>query len=109
MNSGICERLNEPCVIQINLGHLSSRFLRGDANSDGTVNLSDAVFILSYLFQSGSTPSCLDSADVDDNGSVEITDAIYLLAHLFLGGPAPSKPFPGAGQDPTQDSLICLQ
>ena len=85
-------------------GSSSLPFLRGDANGDKTVDLSDAVYILLWLFASGGTPGCLDAADTDDAGDVEITDAIFLLNHLFLGGEAP--PPPGArtpGYDPTTD------
>ena len=82
-------------------------FIRGDADSDGTLNLTDAVFALSFLFLGGTVPICEDAADVDDLGSVELTDAVYLLNHLFLGGAAPPAPYPEAGQDPTEDALGC--
>lgn len=83
------------------------RFVRGDSNDDGGVDLSDAVHALRYLFLAGSRPGCLDSADTDDSGSVDITDAIYLLNHLFLGGPDPVEPFAGCGGDSTEDDLTC--
>ncbi|MCH2367493.1 MAG: hypothetical protein MK554_09805, partial [Planctomycetes bacterium] len=65
---------------------------RGDADDSGTVNLTDGIFLLNWLFQAGGTPSCPDSADADDNGSINLTDAIYLLNFLFQGGPAPERP-----------------
>ena len=40
-------------------------FIRGDANDDGSPNLSDVVFILSYLFNGEKVPRCLDAADTD--------------------------------------------
>lgn len=67
-------------------------FRRGDADDSGTVNLTDGIFLLNWLFQAGGTPSCPDSADADDNGSINLTDAIYLLNFLFQGGPAPELP-----------------
>jgi hypothetical protein len=67
-------------------------FLRGDANEDGAVDVSDAVFILRFLFLGGPGPSCLDAADADDDGRLELTDAIFALNHLFLGGPPPPPP-----------------
>jgi hypothetical protein len=81
-------------------------FRRGDANSDGKRDLSDAVFTLSYLFVGGPAPSCAKSADIDDNGSMEITDPVRLLYHLFLSGPAPEAPLE-CGLDPTEDDLSC--
>jgi hypothetical protein len=79
----------------------------GDANADGRVDLSDAIFILENLFLGGPRPSCRKTADLDDNGSPEITDPIFLLNHLFLGGPPPVEP--GACRpDKTPDGLTCL-
>lgn len=84
-------------------------YLRGDANSDGRADLSDAVFTLGYLFLGSREPSCLKSADVDDNGRVELTDAVRLLNHLFSGAPPPDRPFDECGPDPTEDDLTCLR
>jgi hypothetical protein len=83
-------------------------FRRGYINADENMDLSDAVFILGYLFAGGEAPGCLKSADVDDNGELQITDAIFLLGHLFLGGPSPAQPFPDCGSDLTADGLSCL-
>lgn len=69
-------------------------FLRGDTNSDGSVNIADAVYALTYLFQFGATPACLASADANFDGQVNIADAVYLLSYLFQGGQAPPAPFP---------------
>lgn len=82
-------------------------FLRGDATNDGGVNIADAIFILSYLFTSGTVPSCGDAADVDDSGGINIGDAIYLLTYLFSNGLQPPQPFPVAGGDPTLDAMSC--
>jgi hypothetical protein len=82
-------------------------FRRGDATSDGALQLTDAVFTLSYLFRAGPDPSCLDAADADDNGAVQITDAIFTLNHLFLGGPPLPAPTGGCGPDPSEDGLGC--
>jgi hypothetical protein len=83
------------------------RFIRGDANRDDAVDVSDATAILGYLFLGAGTPPCEDAEDVDDLGSVELTDVVNLLDHLFLGGPAPPAPYPGPGVDLTADGLGC--
>lgn len=88
------------------LGSLNS-FQRGDAKADGTLNITDAINVLSYLFLGTEAPTCLKAADVDDDGSAAITDAIYLLNFLFLGGPEPPAPYPGCGADSTSDVLSC--
>jgi ferredoxin len=80
-------------------------FQRGDANADGTQNLSDAVAILSYLFLGGSI-ACVDASDTDSSSRVELTDAVYLLNHLFLGGPSPGAPFPDCGKLPEDSTPL---
>jgi hypothetical protein len=82
-------------------------FLRGDANLDADIDVSDAVGTLSHLFLGAPPLACDDAADSDDNGSVEITDAIRTLVHLFLGGPAPELPFPEPDRDFTLDPIDC--
>ena len=75
------------------------KFLRGDANSDGRVNLADAIMITAYLFAGRREPECLDAADTNDSASpgnrhsIDIADAVYLLQFLFAGGPPPPPPF----------------
>ena len=69
------------------------RFVRGDANSDGSINLTDGIVILNYLYLGAAPPACLDAADVDDDGGnlPTITDAIYIFNWLFLGGVEPGR------------------
>lgn len=81
------------------LGSLGARFVRGDADLSGTLELTDAVFVLMWLFLAGDQPPCLDAADANDIGSVDISDPIFVLRFLFLGGPPPPPPFPGPGED----------
>ena len=40
-----------------------TKFVRGDSNADGTPNLSDAVFILNFLFFGGAAPPCAEAAN----------------------------------------------
>lgn len=84
------------------------RFVRGDANADGSVDISDAVSILGFLFLGTEKPPCDKAADADDGGQVDITDSIYLLNFLFLGGRAPPPPNRACGTDPTADRLDCV-
>ena len=90
----------------VNLSQLS-RFSRGDANADGARNVTDAVFLLNYLFGGGTVPPCLKSADTNDSGSIDLSDAVFLLNFLFKGGTPPPAPFDERGWDPTPDHLSC--
>ncbi len=80
-------------------------FIRGDANRDGGVDLSDGIFILLYLFGGNVTPVSLDACDANDNGMISLADTITVLSYLFNQGAAPPAPFPEAGEDPTADTL----
>lgn len=83
-------------------------FLRGDPQSDGTVEINDVLLVLAHLLIPGSDPpSCPDAGDVNDDGLLDIADAVYLLASLFVIGPPPLEPFPDCGPDPTPDDLGC--
>ncbi|MBN1443090.1 MAG: dockerin type I repeat-containing protein [Planctomycetes bacterium] len=83
-------------------------FRRGDANADGRIDISDAVYTLGFLFLGGGEPPCRKSADADDSGSLQLTDAVRLLSHLFQGAPPLDSPFEECGMDPTEDGLTCL-
>ncbi len=81
-------------------------FRRGDADGNGTPEITDPIVVLNYLFQGGATPRCLDAADADDNGEIEITDPIKILNFLFLAGAEPDAPGTvRCGRDPTLDRL----
>ncbi|MBI4602067.1 MAG: PKD domain-containing protein [Planctomycetes bacterium] len=80
-------------------------FLRGDADGNREVDITDAIRILNYLFTGGAEPVCMDAADVNDKGVVDISAPIALLSFLFNGGALPAVPFPHFGPDPTQDAL----
>ena len=80
-------------------------FRRGDIDNNNQVNLTDAVSLLSHLFQGQPAPACGDAADVDDNGVLNLTDGISLLGHLFRGDPPPPSPGLACGSDPTADGL----
>lgn len=86
-------------------------FLRGNANDDEKVDLSDAICILRNLFLGGCTLRCLDAADANDDGVVDLSDPVRILNFLFVS--SENLPFPGpvrCGADLTPDSLtpVCI-
>jgi hypothetical protein len=82
-------------------------FRRGDANADGSSDLSDAVYTLNHLFAGGPALLCAKSGDSNDDGVLDISDAVHLLDYLFLGGPRPREPWAACGEDPSDDALAC--
>jgi hypothetical protein len=103
--SGSFVLASEPTPDGANKGTAEALFVRGEADGNCLVNLTDAIFILNHLFSGGTAPSCPDAADTDDSGLVDLADGVYLLNHLFQGGPAPKPPGLEAGADPSEDDL----
>jgi len=74
-------------------------FVRGDANADGVIDISDPVSAVLQLF--GLSPLlCLDAIDSDANGTLTLADVFFTLNYLIALGPAPSAPFPTCGSVP---------
>jgi hypothetical protein len=69
--------------------------IRGDADDDctfGCITVSDASYLVTYLFGGGPAPVCCDEANADGDctfGCITVSDASYLVTFLFGGGPAP--------------------
>ena len=85
------------------------RFIRGDADGSGSLNVLDVIAVLGSLFADRSALPCEDAADSDDSGDLELLDGVYLANSLFLRGPAPALPFPNCGVDATFDELGCAE
>ncbi|MDO8560404.1 MAG: alpha/beta fold hydrolase [bacterium] len=82
-------------------------FVRGDANADGEVDITDPIVTLEALFLDTGVTLCNDAADTNDNSAVDISDPIATLGFLFLGTADPKSPYPAPGLDPTPDLLGC--
>jgi hypothetical protein len=67
-------------------------FICGDCNEDGSVNVSDVVYLINYLFGGGPEPIPYESGNVNCDSVIDIADAVYLINYIFVGGPAPSCP-----------------
>ena len=75
-------------------GTEAARAIRGDADCNREVNLSDAVGTLRYLFRGGGELCCEVAADANDDDTVDIADAMATLNWLFLGSvelPSPAR------------------
>ena len=78
----------------------AGRFIRGDANRDGQLDISDALATLFYLYHELDL-TCLDAVDANDDEAVNLTDVLVTLDYIFLQGGAPPAPFPFPGDDTT--------
>ena len=99
---------------------VAADFVRGDVTAEGTIDVSDVIVLLEYLFLAGTAPDCMDAADTNDSGDLDISDPVFLLIWLFGACsqppcPTPPPPTPAAaiysvadcGPDPTVDTLEC--
>ncbi len=69
-------------------------YVCGDADGNGIITISDAVFLITYIFGGGPAPDPIVAGDTDCNGIVTISDAVYLITFIFGGGPAPCAACP---------------
>jgi hypothetical protein len=77
----------DPALVREGTGVL----IRGDCNGDGMIDGGDVVYLINYLFQSGSAPYPLEAGDSNCDGSVDPGDVVYLINYLFRDGPPPCE------------------
>ena len=83
------------------------KFIRGDANDDGRLNVTDMTYIMSVLFHGEPMPRCQDPLDANDDGAINLSDSLFLGNALFRQGLSIPPPYPQANVDPTADALTC--
>ena len=59
-------------------------FLCGDPNNDGSVNVSDAVWIINFVFTNGPEPEPWASGEVNCDGALNISDAVWAVSYTHL-------------------------
>jgi Dockerin type I domain len=68
---------------------LGSGYLCGDANFDDIINVSDAVWIINYVFVGGDPPNPIEAGDANCDGVCNVSDAVWIINYVFVGGHAP--------------------
>lgn len=63
----------------------------GDVDGDTQISISDAVFLINWIFAGGATPYPNYIADVNCDGIGSISDAVHLISYIFAGGPPPCQ------------------
>ncbi|HEQ99713.1 MAG TPA: hypothetical protein ENO22_10280 [candidate division Zixibacteria bacterium] len=82
--------VNDPTTIPMELIVLENiPYICGDADGSETVNVSDAVTVINYVFVSGTAPDPMEAADTNCDGAVNVSDAVNIINYVFVGGNAP--------------------
>ncbi|MEZ5357587.1 MAG: S8 family serine peptidase [Candidatus Zixiibacteriota bacterium] len=80
----------KPTVVPASV--LITLYQRGDANGDTSINVGDAVYLISYIFKGGLPPidyPTVYAGDANADGGINIGDPVYLINYIFKGGPPP--------------------
>ena len=66
--------------------HFRVAFLRGDANGDDAVNISDVNTITDWLYTGldGINPYKITAADMDGDGDITVYDVILLIDYISM-------------------------
>ncbi len=64
-------------------------FTCGDANGSGRIDITDAVWMVNYIFGGGPAPLDTAAGDFNCSDRTDITDVVYFVNYVFAGGAPP--------------------
>jgi hypothetical protein len=70
-------------MVLMSANAMAEDLIAGDANGDGNVNISDAVWIINYVFIGGDPPADMHSSDVNNDCRVNVSDAVGIVNYIF--------------------------
>jgi Clostripain family/Putative Ig domain/Dockerin type I domain len=65
--------------------------MHGDADRSGSIDITDAVFLVNYIFLEGEQPDPIMCGDANCDDKVNLVDIIYLVNYIFRGGQPPCQ------------------
>jgi len=93
--------LNSDCIKDIVIGSngittlfnlTTGECICGDVNADGTINVLDITYLLTYFYEQGPPPYPPRVADANSDYVINIFDITVIISYLYLEGPAPDCP-----------------
>lgn len=79
----------------------------GDANDDSQISITDAVYLINFIFAGGPAPANYWAGDCNLDGLLSISDVVYLLNYIFVAGSPPCAG--GGGRALDSPFLDCLE
>jgi 6-phosphogluconolactonase (cycloisomerase 2 family) len=76
--------------VLLNLSNIPG-YIAGDVNGDGSVSLSDIVYLINYLFKFGPAPVPSQAGNTNCDSKTSLSDIVYLINYLFKSGSPPCK------------------
>jgi len=64
-------------------------FKCGDINSDGTIDITDAVYLINFIYSNGPTPDQIKTAETNCDNEINISDIVYLINYIYTNGNEP--------------------
>ncbi len=61
----------------------------GDVNKNGSINLTDIIYLVNYLYKGGPGPNPSWLGDVTFDGVTNLVDLVFLVNFIYKGGPGP--------------------
>lgn len=75
--------------IRNDIGLFEYQFLIGDSNNDSEFNVSDAYFLVRFIFEEGPPPLPLWAGDYNCDRVLDVSDIISMVNRIFFNAPGP--------------------
>jgi hypothetical protein len=84
--SAVVEDPYDPVAPPVAFPLVAPEYLCGDANADGILNITDAVYLVYYIFGGGPEPQPYNSGDLNCDDQANISDAVFLIRIILNPG-----------------------
>ena len=79
----------DPDLPEVWIPVVQRTWVKGDASGDGVLDVSDAVFLIRYIFDGGTAPAHVQAGDVNCDDQISVSDVVKVIRYIFGGGPGP--------------------
>ncbi len=72
--------------VNSDISRISTKVLKGDANNDGYINMSDVTVVINYLLNKPSEDFVFAGADTNNDGYINMSDVTEIIRIILYGG-----------------------